>query len=320
MTVGQRRWSRPLLKLLATAGLTLAALRLAGVTRSQIGAIEWGAVQLDFAYIVPSAVVLFAALAATAWFWSRLLSAFGEPPIALSPAVAIVFVANMGKYIPGKLWHLAGMAVLAKRAGRSGVAAGTAAVAGQVLHLAGAAVAGSWAVYRWIAYQDMSKWTLFALLALLAAAVAFVAGGGLRSLLQAVLRRSGREAVIAPGSGRVLLAWLPAYAANWLALGLAFYWLGKGTGFPVPFLDAVSAFAGAYFIGYASWFAPAGIGVRESALVFLLAPALGLDGGVVVAALQRVWITAIEGAGAVVGAVLLRTATDRKATRDRHAP
>jgi len=307
VTASWWRRGRPLLKLLATVGLTLVALRLAGVTRSQLGAIEWSAVQVDLAYLVPSAVVLLAAFAATAWFWSKLLAAFGEPPIPLPSAVAIVFVANMGKYIPGKLWHLAGMAVLAKRAGRSGVAAGTAAVAGQVLHLAGAAAAGGWALYRWIVYHDVPRWTVFALVALLAAAVALVAGGGLRVLLQAVLRRSGRQTVIAPGSGRVLLAWLPAYTANWLILGLAFYWLGKGTGFPVPFLDAVSAFAGAYFIGYASWFAPAGIGVRESALVFLLAPALGLDGGVVIAALQRVWITVIEGSGAIVGAILLRT-------------
>ena len=69
---------------------------------------------------------------------------------------------------------------------------------------------------------------------------------------------------------------------------------------------ATTSFAAAYFAGYIALFAPAGIGVRESGLAGLLAPVVGAEAGIVLAALQRIWITGVELVGAAVGVLVLR--------------
>jgi hypothetical protein len=55
-----------------------------------------------------------------------------------------------------------------------------------------------------------------------------------------------------------------------------------------------SSFAAAYVLGYAAIFAPAGIGVREVALVLLLSPAMGAAPAAAVSVLARVWTTVVE--------------------------
>ena len=55
-----------------------------------------------------------------------------------------------------------------------------------------------------------------------------------------------------------------------------------------------SAFAAAYVVGYVILFAPAGLGVREGVLVFMLSPHLGAGTAGAVAAIARLWTTLVE--------------------------
>ena len=125
-------------------------------------------------------------------------------------------------------------------------------------------------------------------------------------LLRWVLRRSGHTGDLPDPSGRGLLRLLPGYMLNWLVHGAAFACLSRGLGLDIGFGVATTAFAAAYFAGYVAVFAPAGIGIRESSLAGLLTPVLGLQASLVLAALQRVWITAAELLGAAAGALVLR--------------
>lgn len=298
-----RRWTRRLLALAATAVATwLIATGIAGATWEEVRAVSLRALELHYPWLAASVVLLLATFVLTAWFWSGLLAGFGQPRLGIGPAASMLLISNLGRYVPGKVWQLAGLAVLARRAGRSGVSAGAAAVAGQGLNLAGAALVGGWAAGAWLSARTASgpngtdglpsAWLFVAV----AAGVAVVAWAA---------RRYGPP--LPKGlHWRRTLRWLPGYAANWLVMGAAFYCLARGTGLAVPFWVGASAFAGAYFIGYVSWFAPAGIGVREGFLVAFLSPLLGLENSIVLAALQRVWITATEVLGAAAGALCCR--------------
>ena len=93
---------------------------------------------------------------------------------------------------------------------------------------------------------------------------------------------------------------------NWGILGLGFYCLSHGLGLGIPLVAATTAFAGSYLVGYAAWFIPAGLVIRESFLLAALTPLLGAEGGAILAGMQRVWITVAEFAGAFAGALLLR--------------
>src|SRR5207245_11250711 len=48
--------------------------------------------------------------------WRRILAGWGQR-IAFGPAARTWSLANLGRYVPGKVWSVAGLVVLAQRAG-----------------------------------------------------------------------------------------------------------------------------------------------------------------------------------------------------------
>src|SRR3989454_11301057 len=72
--------------------------------------------------------------------WRRILAGWGQR-IAFGPAARTWSVANLGRYVPGKVWSVAGLVVLAQRAG---VAPGPAAASAFVIQAVslGSGVAG----------------------------------------------------------------------------------------------------------------------------------------------------------------------------------
>ena len=300
-----RRWGFAVVKVAIAIALTWLILRAAGFRLAEAGSsVDWSLLRPDIPLLLLSGGALFAAFALQARLWSWLLTHFGGPPLRPAVATAMILVANMGRYIPGKIFQLAGLALLAKREGVSGVQAGVAAVTGQALNLLAAALVGGWAAY---AAGSISEGIgLAAGLAVVLAVGVLVGAGGAERVLRWLLKRGGHEAdVVLPGR-RVLGLCLAGYVAGWAAYGLAFFWLTRGAGLDVPLVTAITAFSGAYFVGYIS-LVPGGIGVREGGLALLLAPVLGFQASLMLAGLQRVWITVGELLGAVGGAVLLKT-------------
>ena len=300
-----RRWGVAVVKVAIAIALTWLILRAAGLRLAEAGSsVDWTLLRPNIPVLLLSVGALFAAFALQARLWAWLLTHFGGPPVRLAAATAMILVANMGRYIPGKVFQLAGLALLAKREGVSGVQAGVAAVTGQVLNLLAAALVGGWAAY---AAGSISEGIgLAAGLAVVFAVAVLVGAGGAERVLRWLLRRGGHEADVALPGRRVLGLCLAGYIVGWAVYGLAFFWLTRGAGLDVPLATAITAFSGAYFVGYIS-LVPGGIGVREAGLSLLLAPVLGPQVSLMLAGLQRVWITVGELLGAVGGAVLLKT-------------
>ena len=296
-----RAWGPVLAKLLLTVAATWLILRLAGIGASEIGAIDWSRVTPHPLPLALSVALLAATHPITAALWCRVLDEFGEPGVRLADAAAILLVANLGRYLPGKIMQLAGVGILARQRGLSATKATSAAIANQILNMVAAALCGGWL----IATRMGTTGVLVGLLAVLAAA-ALLYFGGAGALLGWVLRRTGSADDLPRPSGRRLALLLPGYLFNWAVHGLAFACLARGVGMETGLVVATTAFAAAYFAGYIALFAPAGIGVRESGLAGLLAPVVGAEAGVVLAALQRIWITGVELVGAAIGVLVLR--------------
>lgn len=299
-----RVWGSVLAKLLLTVAVTWLILRMAGIGPDEIGTIDWSRVNPHPLPLVLSVALLAATLPITAALWCRVLDEFGEPGVRLADAAAILLVANLGRYLPGKIMQLAGVGILARQKGLSATKATAAAIANQILNMVGAALCGGWVIATRMGTMGTTS-ILVGLLAVLAAA-AFLYFGGAGALLGWLLRRTGSADDLPRPSGRGLALLLPGYLFNWALHGLAFACLAWGVGMETGLVVATTAFAAAYFAGYIALFAPAGIGVRESGLAGLLAPVVGVEAGVVLAALQRIWITGVELVGAVVGVLVLR--------------
>ena len=314
---GSRRWAVALAKAALTVALTWLIFRAAGVRLAEAGSmIDWTLVRIDPVSLLASLVALAGAFALQAWLWARLLVQFGGPPVPLGVATSMILLANMGRYVPGKVFQLAGLTLLAKREGVSGVQAGVAAVTGQVLNLLAAAMVGGWAAYTVSTVSEEAGVGagistdvgagLGAGLVVALGVVVLVGFGGAGRMLRWSLRRTGQEGRVALPGRKVLGLCLIGYIAGWALYGLAFSLLARGTGLGIPLATAITAFAGAYLVGYLVLFAPGGIGVREGGLILALAPVLGPQSSLMLAGLQRVWITAGELAGALGGAMVLR--------------
>ena len=303
----RKRWWVPLVKLVLTVAVTWLILRGAGVRLGEVGTVDWTLVRLDVPFLVLSVVLLFVTFGLAAALWSRNLVEFGERGVGVTEGAAILLVANLGRYVPGKILALAGVAVLARRRGMSGVRATAAAVTAQMVNLLGAAAVGGWVVV-WSA--DFSEaWQVAVGIAIVAGLAGFLYFGGAGALLRWVLRRSGHTGDLPNPSGRGLLRLLPGYILSWLLHGAAFVCLSRGLGLDTGFGVGTTAFAAAYFAGYVFLPAPAGIGIREGLLAGLLVPILGTEASLILAVLQRVWITAAELLGAAAGAFMLRRPT-----------
>jgi uncharacterized membrane protein YbhN (UPF0104 family) len=88
--------------------------------------------------------------------------------------------------------------------------------------------------------------------------------------------------------------WALLYALNWGLYAVAFWLLFLGLEGWAPFLWVGPAFAAAYLVGYVVLIAPAGVGIRESALVVFLLPVLPREGALALALVARLWTTVAE--------------------------
>ncbi len=229
--------------------------------------------------------------------WRRILRGWAQPLRFLAGA-RIWFLANLGRYVPGKVWSVAGMVVLAEQEGVHRWAAAASAVAVQAVGIGTAAVLVAAATPH--AYSPLR--------------VAGAAGLGLGTIgvlaWKGGLPRLGRM-VGAAGEWRALpmgavLVGSSLTLLSWCVYGFAFWALGRGLGLPpaLPVADAAGVFALGYIVGLLALFAPGGIGFRESIFVVLLTPYLGGGGALALSVASRLELTVTE-AVAGLGALAL---------------
>lgn len=258
----------------------------------ELQAFDLSALEVGWGLVALSSGVLLAAYLYSAALWGLMVRAIGGPEVGLLASLRVFFTANLGRYLPGKIWQVAGLAYLARGEGVPAGTATAAAVLGQAFSLAGATLLGAGVLLGGETGPSLgSGWIGLGVVALL-----LVAGSPsiFRILLPLWFRLARQEA---PGGFRPDHAfgvrWMGLYLLGWGVQGLAFWILALGCGFRMTAMEAVPAYAAAYLVGYVALFAPAGAGVREGILVGLLGPVLGA-GAAVLALLARLWTTIME--------------------------
>jgi hypothetical protein len=253
--------------------------------------IDW---QLSSGWIVASVLVVFAAYAVLIEAWRRVVLSMGER-LAFDTAARIWFLASLGKYVPGKVWAVAGAAVLAQRAGVDPSVAVAAALVLQALALASGAAAI--AITAREAFQAVGPGVVPLASVLIAASIAGVAALASQPLLDRVNR-------LLPTSFPRLRAIHPAilglaFAANflaWSAYGVALLLLARGLlpGISLSLGQAIGVFTCSYLVGFIAVFAPGGLGPRESVFLLMLAGDLGLKPAAGLALASRLLLTGTE--------------------------
>jgi uncharacterized membrane protein YbhN (UPF0104 family) len=255
--------------------------------------------KIDPAWIALSAACVWLMYALLIAAWRMMLAAWGQPLEGWT-AARIWTVSSLGKYLPGKVWAIAGMALMAQQAGVAPWAATGSAVILQVLAIGtGAAVAGLTGVG---ALEAAHPGTRAALVFLIAASVVGIALLLWPPVLRRVLRLAapGSESRPAPAAGAIVLGIL-ANSVAWVGYGIALWLLARGLlpQIPLTLSPAIAVFTASYLAGFLALLAPGGLGVREGVFILMLQGPLGIGAATGLAVGSRLLLTVTELGAAV---------------------
>jgi hypothetical protein len=296
-SAGRPRWLRVAQWLV---GLAIVGFAVRSLTRN------WDALRsqpLDFrvgpGWLILSALVVWAMYAILVVAWRTMLAGWGQRLDGWT-AARIWTVSSLGKYLPGKVWAVAGMALMAQRAGIAPWAATGSAVVLQVLAIGtGAAVVGLTGRRAIEAAHPGSQLALVLLVA------GSVVGVGLL-LWPPVLRRLLQLAAPdtqprgAPPVAGIAVG-IVANTVAWVGYGCALWLLARGLlpGVGLRPALAVAVFTASYLAGFLALFAPGGIGVREGLFILMLQGPLGIGAATALAVASRLLLTLTEFGAAV---------------------
>jgi hypothetical protein len=243
-------------------------------------------------WIALSAALVLVTYAMQIESWRRIIGGWDQH-IGFRPAARAWSLANLGRYVPGKVWSVAGLVVLARQAGVDPGPAAASAFVVQALALGtGAAVVAAATPHA------------APPLRLVAAAAAGVGTIGIL-VWPPTARLLGRlvsnVASLGPLTTGAVLAGAFLTVLSWFTYGTALWLLARGLlpNAALPMAQAVGAFTLGYILGVLALFAPGGVGIRELVLVGLLSPSLGGGGAVALSVASRVVLTVLEAATAL---------------------
>ncbi len=282
-------------RLVATLRIAVAVVITAAVTWAV--ARNWSAVSRDLARVDPRALVGALVLALvgpllTMLGWRVLMADLGSR-LHVAPSAGIFFVGQLGKYLPGSVWSVlaqaemgASLSIPRRRSGVVGlVSIGLGVLTGLLVGLpALSLLLGS-------SHAGSAWWLLLAVPLVVVACWP----RALNALVALGLRLLRREPLEHELSGRAILVTVLLFIGSWLAFGLQTLILARSVGGPDGAgsltVAAVCGYALAATIGQLAVIAPAGVGVRDSLLVFLLGSSMGSSAALAVVLLSRFAIT-----------------------------
>lgn len=270
--------------------------------------------QLSWALVAASAVPAAASILATGQGWRTMLADLGGQ-LPLRGAARVFLLGQLGKYLPGSVWSFLAQAELA----RDHAVSRKVTVAGGVLGLALALGTGAATAVVALPAGDgaLRRYWWMALVVL--AAMVFLRPRVVGPVIDRVLRLLGREPLVRRPSYRGLLTAAGWYTLGWLLLGLHCWLLMIGFGAPaassLPL--AVGGLALAFCLGLLFVPAPAGVGIREVAMVLAFGPVLGHGESLAVALISRIMLTMLD--FVMAAATLPVCRADRQAPRARAA-
>lgn len=296
MTITQLvNWARRLwIPVFLLACVAFMALR----TEEMLAGFSWPRLQ------APGFLALALALQLVVWWllvsaWRRVLAARLSMKVAFRLALRHFALFSLGKYLPGKIW---GLLARASDMSRDGVTAGRsfdATVYEQLIVIHSAILLAT--VLAALLFP--SPLSLTALAAVLLSVLLGPAMYALMTrLFSSVFSLLDRD-VARNGVGittRLHTALLSRYILAWLGHGLVlatiYLAISQESGAATPDKIGLLVLANTVgmLAGFAAFFAPAGLGVREAALAAILATGMTLQDAIVLSVLMRLWTLATD--------------------------
>lgn len=249
-------------------------------------------IQFGWQWIGAATVLVLLAYALLIEGWRRVLGAW-DSHLPFPQAARIWFLSNLGKYVPGNIWSLTAMGVMARGRGLSALAAAGSSVIMQTVSLA----TGT-AIVMVTGAKLLGQPVLVGVSVLVLAVILLSAPRFLPPLSAWIGGLIGRD--ILPPTVPATSIWTAAIVStlSWLLYGLAFQLFVRGLlgASPGEISSYIAVYTAAYLLGFISPIAPAGLGVREFTLAAFMTQ-LGLANeadAALIAIAARLWLTVVE--------------------------
>jgi hypothetical protein len=266
------------LKFLAFTAGTIVLLVCLGFVAANI-ALNWQTIRTteitSFSWLTVGFLLYLISHLSTGLAWPMAMRQIGTP-IAIKDALQVGLVTQVGKYFPGNVAHYVGRGALATQFGVSIKSSGisTAIELGSAI-VAMAAVAGAGLLIN-PKLLDMAERLPTPILVVAFLVTAVIIGGSIWLIL------NGAK----PGQ---LAAPIACLAISGALSGLSLYAVGHAFGFTnLTISTAVTTFAVAWVLGLIVPGSPAGLGVREAALLAMLSPIIGSAGAIIISITHRI--------------------------------
>ncbi len=268
---------------------------------AQAGAIGWGGLGAPALGIAASALLV--SYLIKGGVFVMLARTLGERGSSLA-MIAAFLVAQVGRFVPGKVWQFAGIALLAKR---QGLTPEICVAAGLWSNLCQQFVGATLTVFLLWRVPELREAALAAFVILFALGLILMRTRLFEALLRWVFRRKDAEAPVVKPSLMSLGAGLVGSAGAWALFGVALVQVCRALSpvSAVGFAEATGAIAAGAVLGYAALMVPSGLGVREAAVTLALEDPMGGAHAAAAAIILRVLMMGLELALAVLGGVVV---------------
>jgi len=262
---------------------------------NQVKDFDW---QFDYPLLIVSFVLQIMALFWLVKIWGGVLRHTGSS-VSYFKLFKVWFFANLGRYLPGKVWQFLGMIyMLEKRGVPKRNSFSTAILAQSFSVISGLFIAVIFlgaSLYS----QFFSKNPALVMAGVifgLAILVLVCYPKALENILNLGLGILKKEKISLDIASKDVIIYVLCYSVSWLLFGLAFLIFVKSmaqASFDM-YPSLTGAFAFSVNIGFLALFVPGGIGVREGILVLLLSSLFPLPIATLISLLARLWVTLAE--------------------------
>ena len=251
---------------------------------------NWGAIALSGLIFLLAHAVLVAT-------WRSVLACWHEH-LSFWSAARVWSVSNLARYLPGSVWQIGVMAGMARELSVSPIAASGSALLGTLVNIVAGFVVALVSGRALLLRHVPSDLRSLAIAAVVAAVVALFLLPFIIPLLAPALGRLLGRPVVVTLPARAIIYSLVGNTIAWLAYGAAFQVLVRGVlGMESGgYTSYLAAYTSSYLIGYIFIFVPAGLGIRELAMLeFLQLAGLATPSQAALVTLtSRLWLTLIE--------------------------
>lgn len=258
------------------------------------------AFNIQWHQLIPSFGMLLLYRSVYPYPFATLMSGITEKHVPFRSAFTLFHLANITRYLPGRIWGVVRLLSLSHRFGLSKTAVGSSLTLHVGIETALGGLIGVSLIFspkmRDTAFGMIDKTSGHTTLLSLACFAILI---GILFLIPKVSTHAREFLKTLTPLGQHSRLWINVIAGHvllWICQGLAFFLYVKSLA-PVAWTDAgtlTACFAFAWVIGFLSFLTPGGLGIREGLLGLLLANYMPASQATFVALLCRIWMLSAE--------------------------